>query len=107
MRIGYALNRAFESGKSFLFTRFILNPSKEITKSLMNPIRNILGNLRMNRIFTLNQFIIVKFSKGFIFCFVGIYRDFKKFIIDCLADFKRINQSFFLFVRKIQTYAVS
>src|SRR3989344_8883966 len=53
LRKGNAIHSTFETRKSFLFARLIFDSAKEVSKSFVNSIGNILLRLRMNfRIFT-------------------------------------------------------
>jgi len=56
----------------------------------------------MNRIFAFNKFVVVKLSESLARLFVGLDRSFKKFIIDCFANFERINDLYLLLARRIQ-----
>jgi len=68
----------------------------------MHPIRNILLRLRIYfKIFSSKMLVVIKLPQSLARLFVGLDRSFKKFIIDSLAYFKRINNPQLLFLRRI------
>ena len=55
----------------------------------MNPVRDILFNLRMHvEILACKMFVVVEFPKRFSFRVIGFYRKLKKMIIDLIAGVK-------------------
>jgi len=99
-----AVHPALKSWKTLLLAGFVFNPAKEVAKSLMNPVRDILFNLRMKfRILARERLVVIKLVERDLSKLPRIYTQSKKLIIDCFASFKRINQSSFLFVGRIQT----
>ena len=99
----YAIDSALETRKSFFFAGLVLDSAKEVLKSFVNPVRNILCDLRMNLKSSFYDVVVVKFVERNIAKLVGIDGKSKKLIIDCLASLERINQSNFLLARRIQT----
>jgi len=99
-----AIDSGLKARKSFIFAGRIFDSAKEISKCLMYPVRNILLGLGMNfRIFASKIFIKVKPADRYFTKFISIYAQSKKLIVDYLADFKRINYSFFLLARRIES----
>lgn len=102
LRKGDAVNPTFEAGKSFFFG-ILFDPSEEVLESLMHSVRDILYNLRMDFIPSFDKIVVVKFIEACRAKFVSINRQCKKFIVNCLASLERINQSYLLLSRRIQT----
>ena len=101
LRVSDAINPALVARKTFFFRMFFY-PAKEVSKSFVNSVRNILLGLRMNiRIFTRKIFVKVKLIKINIAKLVSIFIQRKKLIVDLLASDERINQSDFLFPARI------
>ena len=102
LRISYAINSAFVSGKTFFFAGFIFNSAKKISKGFMHPVRNILLGLRMNLLKLTSKILIeIKFIKGYIAKLVSIFVERKNLVINLLASDKRTEQSDFLFPARI------
>ena len=100
----YAVDLAFKTWKSLLFTRRVFNPSKKVLKCFMNSVRNVLFNLGKNfRMQTCKKFIKIISVECRIVFFVDRYRKFTKFIIDVFADIKRVKKFFLLVLRRIQS----
>ena len=100
----YAINPRLEPRKTFFLTRLIFDSTKEIRESFMHSIRNILLDLRMYfKVFSSKMLVIIKLPKSLASAFVSLFRDVKKLIVDCLSNLERINNSFFMFIRRIQS----
>lgn len=102
--ISDTIDSALETRKSFFLAGFVFDSAKEVSKSFVDSIRDILGNLRMNRIFTFNQLVVVKLPKSLARLFISIDRSFKEKVVYFLTSFQRINDSYFLFIRRV--YAI-
>jgi len=104
LRKGNAIHSTFETRKSFLFARLIFDSAKEVSKSFVNSIGNILLRLRMNfRIFTSKIFVEVKTTKRYFSKLVAVNRQSKKLIVNCFVILERFNDSYILLIRRIQT----
>jgi len=101
--ISDALDSALEARKSLFLAGLVLDPAKEIGESLIHPVRDILNNLRVDRIFAFDEIIIVKLVEAYRTEIVSIDAQCKKLIIDCLASLERINQSYLLLSRRINS----
>ena len=96
-----AHNSGLVAGKTFFLNIFFDTP-KEVLKGFVNPIRNILFGLGMNALkFSRKIFVEVKLVKRNIAKIIGIFIQGKKFVINHLTGFKRINQPNFLFSARI------
>lgn len=96
-----AVHPTLEARKSLFLAGLVLDPAKEVGESLMHSIRDILNNLRMDRILAFDEIIIIKFVEANRAELVGINRQCKKLIVDCLTSLERINDSYLLLSRRI------
>jgi len=102
LRKSYAVHSAFESRKAFLFTGRVFHSAKEVVKRFMNPVRNILFDLRMNlRIFACQMFVIVKLPHSLVSIFISLFGHVKKFVIDSFASLERIDYPTLLLMRGV------
>jgi len=102
LRKSDAIHSALESGKPFLFAGLVFDSAKEVGKSLVNSVRNILFNLRMYvGMFASKMFVVVKLPQSLSRLFICLFGNVKKLIVDCLTIFERINNSGLLFSRRI------
>ena len=107
--IGYAPEPFLESGEADfdMFSGFLfLDPSKEVFKSLAEPVIKVLENLRKNNtgigIKIFYAFIKVKLGQTFACIFVCLNIDFKKLVIDFSANFKLFRKAFDLLPARIE-----
>jgi len=97
------MDSGFKTRISFFSAGFIFDSTKKILKSLVNPIRDILFNLRMHiGILTCKMSVVVEFPECFSFKVIISYRKLKKMIIDFLAGFKCVKKTFPLLTGRIQ-----
>lgn len=105
--ISYATNFALESGITcFNLNSFFakLNPVKEVVKSLMKPIRDILQNLRMCLIIIRRAGSFDVFHKRTKVKLIGCHKFFalaKKSVVYVLTNIELIKKSYFLLVRRV------
>jgi hypothetical protein len=101
LRESDTIHSALESRKPFLFAGLVFHSAKKVRECFVNSIRNILGNLRMDRVFAFYQFVVIKLPQSLARFFVSLFGSVKKLVIDCLTSFERINDSNLLFSRRI------
>lgn len=99
---GDRINSGLKARITF-FPFFAFNPAKEVLHSFSKSVRNILFDLRMNFIkSSTHQFVTIKLIQSFSQFIIIKFVEFKKFIINLLTNYKRINQSLLLLPRRIQ-----
>src|SRR3990167_1408081 len=83
LRISYAINSTFVSGKSLFFAGFIFNYAKKISKGFMHPVGDILLGLGMDVIkFARKVFVKIKLVKRHISKLVSIFVERKNLVIN-------------------------
>jgi len=102
LRKSDAVYPALEARKSLLFTGLVLNPAKEVGKCLIHSVRDVLLGLGMNiKVFSSKILVAVKTAKRHFAILPRVYIQCKKLIVDCLASFERINDSYLLSARRV------
>ena len=108
LRVSDALNSAFKTRKAFLFTLQVFHPAKETLKCFINPLRNILSHLRMNfGMFTGKMIVEIKFPYRFLSGLIRFDTQVKKFIVNCLASVKLLEENLLLALGRIQTITIT
>ena len=112
LRIGYATNFALKSGITcFNLDSFFakLNPVKEVVKSLMQSVRDILQNLRMCLIIIRRAGSFNVLHERIKIKLLGCHKLFvlaKKSVVYVFAYLKLVKKSYFLLVRRIYSIFV-
>lgn len=107
LRIGNAVDTAFEPWESFLFVEGVFCPAEKVLERFVYSVRNILFDLGMKfSVFPREMFIVIIAFQCFSRSFVSFDRKFKKFIVDCFTGFKGIEKKFSLFSRRIQSILI-
>lgn len=107
LRVGDAVHPALESWKALFPTLWVFDSAKEVLKSLVNPIRNILPNLSIHPIiFISKMFARIRPSQSLSRFLVSFNGHTEKFVIDCFASLKRINQPYLLFLRRVNAVTI-